>query len=93
MIEEMVTHGLVRLESDPEDPGQKLVSLTEDGEETVVELRTVWEAVGEATSELLMESHPEFLDALTRIEEGLDSRSLFARVSERISTCEDKFSK
>ena len=90
MIEEMVTHSLVRLQSDPEEPGQKLVSLTDDGEDTVGELRKIWEAVGEATSELLMESHPEFLDALTRIEEGLEDRSLFARVSERINTLDEK---
>ena len=88
MIEEMAEHGLVRLESDSEEPGQKLVSLTEDGEETVEELRTVWEAVGEATSELIMESHPELLEALTRIEDGLESHSLFARVSERLNTLE-----
>ncbi len=84
-IEEMVTHGLVRLEMDPWDPGQKLVSLTDDGEDTVAELRQVWEAVGDATAELISESHPEFLEALTRIEDGLEERSLFSRVSSRIN--------
>jgi DNA-binding MarR family transcriptional regulator len=87
MIEEMVTHGLVNLEMDPEDQGQKLVSLTDDGEETVAELKKVWQAVGEATSELISEAHPEFLEALTRVEDGLDARSLFSRVSSRISGC------
>ncbi len=84
-IEEMVTHGLVRLEMDPWDPGQKLVSLTDDGEDTVAELRQVWEAVGDATAELIAESHPEFLEALTKIEDGLEERSLFSRVSSRIN--------
>ena len=91
MIEEMITHGLVRLEPDPDDSGQKLVSLTDDGEETVVELRKIWQAVGEATEELISESHPELLEALTKMEAGLDDRSLFSRVSSRISDCEDKF--
>ena len=91
MIEEMVTHGLVRLDSDQEDPGQKCVSLTGDGEETVVELKKIWQAVGEATAELISESHPELLEALTKIEAGLDDRSLFSRVSSRINNCEDKF--
>ena len=91
MIEEMVTHGLVRLESDPAEPGQKRVFLTDDGEETVLELKKVWQAVGEATEELISESHPELLEALTRMEAGLDDRSLFARVSSRINNCEDKF--
>jgi DNA-binding MarR family transcriptional regulator len=90
MIEEMVTHGLVSLDSDPEEPGQKLVTLTDDGEETVVELKKVWQAVGEATSELISESHPELLDAITRMEKGLDARSLFSRVSSRISGCKDR---
>ena len=90
-IEEMITHGLVRLEMDPVDPGQKLVSLTDDGEDTVTELRKAWEAVGDATAELISESHPEFLEALTRIEDGLEARSLFSRVSSRINNCEDKF--
>jgi len=85
MIEEMAAHGLARLEIDPEDPGQKLVSLTDDGEETVAELRKVWKAVGEATDELISEAHPEFLEAITRMEDGLDDRSLFSRVSSRIS--------
>ena len=89
-IEEMVTHGLVRLEMDPWDPGQKLVSLTDDGEDTVAELRKVWEAVGDATAELISEAHPEILEALTRLEDGLDGRSLFSRVSARINGCEDK---
>ncbi len=91
MIEEMVTHGLVRLESDPEEPGQKCVSLTDDGEETVTELKAIWQAVGEATSELISESHPELLEAITKMEKGLDDRSLFSRVSSRINSCEDKF--
>jgi DNA-binding MarR family transcriptional regulator len=91
MIEEMVSHGLVRLEMDPEDPAQKRVSLTDDGEDTIVELKKIWQAVGEATSELISESHPELLEAITKMENGLDARSLFSRVSSRISTCEDKF--
>jgi DNA-binding MarR family transcriptional regulator len=90
MIEEMETHRLVRFEIDTEDPTQKRVSLTEDGEETVGELRAVWDAVGEATGELISESHPELLEALAKMEEGLDSRSLFSRVSERISGCSEK---
>lgn len=92
MIEEMVTHGLVSLDSDPEEPGQKLVSLTDDGEETVLELKKVWQAVGEATEELISESHPELLEAITKMESGLDDRSLFSRVSSRINNYEDKFS-
>ncbi len=91
MIEEMVTHGLVRLEMDSEDPGQKRVSLTYDGKDTVLELKKIWQAVGEATTELISESHPEFLEAITKMENGLDDRSLFSRVSSRINTCEDKF--
>ncbi|MCK4549706.1 MAG: winged helix-turn-helix transcriptional regulator [Candidatus Krumholzibacteria bacterium] len=87
-IEEMVAHGLVKLDIDPVDPGQKLVSLTDDGEDTVAELRKVWEAVGDATAELISESHPEFLEALTRIEDGLEERSLFSRVSLRINNSE-----
>ena len=93
MIEEMETHGLVSLESDPEEPGQKLVLLTDDCEETVSELRKIWRAVGEATEELISESHPEFLEAIARMETGLDARSLFSRVSSRISDCQDKFGK
>lgn len=92
MIEEMVMHGLVSLDSDPEEPGQKLVTLTDDGEDTVVELRKIWQAVGEATEELISESHPELLEAITKMESGLDNRSLFSRVSSRINNCEDKFS-
>lgn len=89
LIEEMVTHGLVSLEMDPGDSGKKLVSLTDDGEETVTELRKVWEAVGDATAELISDAHPEILEALTRIEDGLEDRSLFARVSLRIKNCKD----
>jgi DNA-binding MarR family transcriptional regulator len=92
MIEEMVTHGLVRVDVDHErDPLRKLVSLTDDGKETVEGLRAVWEAVGDATAELISESHPEILEALARIEDNLEDRSLFSRVSSRISSCEDKF--
>jgi DNA-binding MarR family transcriptional regulator len=90
MIEEMALHGLVRLERDPEEPDRRLVSLTEDGEETVAELKYIWKAVGEATQELIKESHPELLEAIGRMEEGLDSRSMFSRVSARIGNCLEK---
>ena len=53
------------------------------------ELRKVWEAVGDATAELISEAHPEILEALTRIEDSLENRSLFSRVSSRINTGED----
>jgi DNA-binding MarR family transcriptional regulator len=94
MIEEMITYGLVSIEVDPaEDPVRKLVSLTEEGKETVAALKVVWEAVGDATAELISESHPELLEAIARIENNLDDRSLFSRVSSRIDTCEDRFGK
>ena len=84
MTNGMVEHGLLKIESDSADPMKRRMSLTDDGRETVASLESVWKAVGDVTGELIESTHPELLEALTRIEQALETQSLFSRVTERI---------
>jgi DNA-binding MarR family transcriptional regulator len=84
MIEGMVEHGLVSIRTDPRDLRSRRFCLTPDGEETVAALEPVWRAVDDCTKELLAAIGTDCLGAIDRLEDLLDSRSLFSRVCERL---------
>jgi len=84
MIEGMAEHGLVSIRTDPRNLRSRRLSLTPEGEETVAALEPVWQAVGDCTNDLLAGVGSDCLEALARIEDSLEMRSLFSRVSERL---------
>lgn len=83
-IEGMAEHGLVSIRTDPRDLRSRRLSLTPEGEETVAALEPVWQAVGDCTRELLASLGADCLDAIARLEDSLETRSLFSRVCERL---------
>lgn len=84
ILEGMAEHGLVNVRTDPRDLRCRRLSLTAEGEETVVALEPVWRALDRCTRELIEGTGADCLGAIERIEDSLESRSLFSRVSERI---------
>lgn len=84
MTDGMVDHGLLRIESDADNPMMRRLSLTGEGRETVASLERIWQAVGDVTQELIASTHPQLLEGLARIEHALEERSLFSRVREKL---------
>lgn len=84
MIDGMADHGLISIRTDPRDLRSRRLSLTPEGEETVAALEPVWKAVGDCTKDLLAGVGSDCIGDLDRIEDSLETRSLFSRVSERL---------
>jgi DNA-binding MarR family transcriptional regulator len=84
IIDAMADHGLVSIRTDPHDLSSRRYTLTPDGEETVAALEPVWRAVGDCTKELLAGIGSDCIETMDRIEDSLQTRSLFSRVSERL---------
>jgi DNA-binding MarR family transcriptional regulator len=85
MMDGMVKHGLITISTDWADSRRRCLTLTPDGKEAVEMLEPVWNAIGECTEELLSSSGVDVLEALSTIETGLESSSLFRRVTEKLS--------
>jgi len=89
LIDGMAEHGLVNIRTDPRDLRSRRLSLTPEGEETVAALEPVWQAVGDCTKELLAAVGSDCLEAIDRLEDQLETRSLFSRVCERLFEVQD----
>lgn len=81
---EMAKHRLIRVRVDETDKRRKILSLTDSGREAVDSLEPVWNAVAECTEELIATSGQDVLKAIDVIERGVETRSLFARVLDRL---------
>lgn len=81
---EMSKHRLINVRIDETDRRRKILSLTESGREAVDSLEPVWNAVAECTEELIATSGQDVLKAIDAIEHGIETRSLFARVLDRL---------
>jgi DNA-binding MarR family transcriptional regulator len=80
----MERKGLLAGSPDERDRRRTLLHLTEEGRSTIEALRPIWDAVGECTNDLIASTGDDFLLAIAEIEEQLDQRSLFSRVTERL---------
>ncbi len=81
---EMVKRRLIRVRIDETDRRRKILSLTDGGREAVDSLEPVWNAVADCTKELIATSGQDVLKAIDAIERGIETRSLFARVLDRL---------
>lgn len=77
---ELVAAGLVRTRPDRDDQRRLLVELTASGKRTVSRLQPLWHAITRATTLLCMESAPQLMSQIDRIEQALGERSLQQRV-------------
>jgi len=84
IAQEMEGQGLLGSQQDPRDGRRRLLSLTAEGEATIVRLQPLWEEVRAATAELVAESGHDLLAAIAAVEERLSVRSMDDRLRARI---------
>jgi MarR family transcriptional regulator, organic hydroperoxide resistance regulator len=77
---ELIAAGLVRTRPDPADKRRQLLELSPHGKRLVTRLRPLWRSIAAATDGLVAEAAPGLLDALARIEDALENRSIAERV-------------
>ncbi len=83
-IGQLSAAGLVALVTPPDDGRRRLVSLTAEGARFVAAAkRDTWPAVERAVADLCAGFADELLASLSRMEAGLEAKSLRARVRER----------
>jgi DNA-binding MarR family transcriptional regulator/GNAT superfamily N-acetyltransferase len=80
----MEKRGLIRSIADATDGRKRLLALTRQGRALVKRVEPTWEAVRVCTEELVNASATEFLQQLSAIEDGLDARSMHARVKSHL---------
>ena len=67
---------------DRNDDRRRLISLTKKGKLTVKQLQPLWEVIRKCTAELLESVDDGFLESVQKIENALDEKEMYARVSE-----------
>ena len=82
MAATMERKGLLTGSPDERDRRRTLLHLTDEGRATIEALRPIWNAVGECTNDLIASTGDDFLLAVAEIEEQLDQKNLFTRVTE-----------
>ncbi|HER43931.1 MAG TPA: MarR family transcriptional regulator [Candidatus Eisenbacteria bacterium] len=84
MYKAMERNGLLVVHTDDRDKRRRLLYLTEEGRAAVTALEPIWNAVGKCTEDLVRETGQDVLKALSDIENELEERSLFERVSDHL---------
>lgn len=77
---EVIKKGYVKRGSTKEDERVKLLFLTENGKNLCRSLKPLWGVIKQANDELIEEAGGPLLNALDRIEEELDRKSMYERV-------------
>ena len=85
MVSAMETKGLVSSSPDASDRRRNPVRLTPAGRDTVTALEPLWQTIGQCTAELLEHGGEDLLNAVTVLEDRLESRRFFDRVADRIA--------
>jgi DNA-binding MarR family transcriptional regulator len=81
---DMARHRLISMRVDDTDKRRKKLTLTDSGRDMVETLAPVWRAIAECTEELIAASGQDVLKAIDTLERGIEKRSLFARVLDRL---------
>ena len=76
--------GLVKNVLDPNDQRRRLVTLTGKGKQLVQQLKPIWEATQDATTQWIFEQAPEFMIYLNSLEDSLNQRSYHDRIMDKI---------
>lgn len=79
----MERKGLLVSSRDRSDDRRRLLGLSARGRTLGAQLEPVWNEIESATRDLISQEAPGILDALGRIEQALDSRSIFRRIHDR----------
>lgn len=82
LVSSLTEKGLVKTSASAEDGRKKVVTFTAKGQKLQQQIEPVWKALSKAMEELAKEgTHSKhFLKAISEVEEGLATASLFDRV-------------
>jgi len=80
----MESEGLLLSRRDRQDERRRVLRLSRKGQRLVGRLEPVWKVIHSCAEELTDESGVDLLEALRRIEQSLDSRAYYERLSESI---------
>ncbi len=81
---QMERNALLESNRDSNDDRRRLLSLTKKGKQTVRQLQPVWEVIRTCTAELLGTLDNNFLASIQKIEDSLDEKEMYLRVTERL---------
>jgi DNA-binding MarR family transcriptional regulator/GNAT superfamily N-acetyltransferase len=82
---EMSLEGLLVSRRDPQDDRRRLLSLSPEGDNAVVQLTPLWREIRAANAELIAESGHDLVGAIAAVERLLDQRSMYRRVRDRLT--------
>ena len=81
----LVENGLVEESKDKSDQRKRLLKLSKKGKKLVAKMEGLWDEIRKANDELLTSTKTDFLDSIRSLESALDDKSMYERVTERIS--------
>lgn len=80
-VREMAEAGLIEFRKNPEDGRSKHLVPSRKALNMAKKLQPIWKCIDKAVRQLLIESEPQFLASIAKVEEALGSRSLYDRVT------------
>lgn len=84
VTKQLLDEGLLRAEKDPGDERRRLLALTTKGQNRMKKLEPLWQAIVEATDEIISTEVPGLLILLTELDDALNEESLGERVQKRL---------
>jgi len=78
--------GYIKSKGDKKDRRKRIIALSNEGKLLIEELTPIWNAVEQSVNELLMESSPEFLNDIHKIEQQLIMRPMGKRIASHLDT-------
>jgi DNA-binding MarR family transcriptional regulator len=85
VTDEMIKKGFVESQRSQEDRRRRHLLLTKKGEKTVARLEPIWEAFKQAADEACRESANDFWESIRKMEQALDRRSMYERITSRLN--------
>jgi ribosomal protein S18 acetylase RimI-like enzyme/predicted transcriptional regulator len=83
---QMAKRGLLQSVKDKKDERKRLLRLTRKGKAMVLALEPVWTDIQAAADEVLTEAGGGFLEAVGRLEDALNKKSMYERVMDRVKS-------
>jgi DNA-binding MarR family transcriptional regulator len=83
MASAMKRKKLIEGRKDDRDRRRTLLFLTEEGRTAVKALQPIWTAVGNCTDALISQTGEDVLSAITEMENKIEEKDLFTRVTEK----------
>jgi len=78
-VKELLTQGLINRQPSLKDSRRKIITLSQSGEQSVLRMQPMWQAVRSAAKEICEEAGEDFFESVKRLEISLSQRSLLQR--------------